>query len=232
MRAKDTSSKAALYLGWAGSETSELVLDILTDHFEVSFARRCSFGDHLDQEDLAKLRADFLFSFGPVIVRSVLLESVRVAAINFHTGPPKWPGRGSCSFALWDGDKEFGVTAHLMENAVDSGAILRVVRFPIESGDSAETLHEKALRSVPKLVELVVADLESNNWRPVPGEERWERAAMRQRDLVRTMQVEDTDSAVTVSNKIRAFAHSSKPGPYVDRHGFRFWYLGDSRGET
>ena len=153
------------------------------------------------------------------------MNSLRVGAINFHTAPPRWPGRGSCSFALLAGDKSFGVTAHLMTEEIDSGPILHVLRFRIEVSDTAETLNRKALEYIPKLVLEVVSNLQANNWTPVPSGEVWERKALRQKDLEKVMHINDNDSEEAVIAKIRAFSHSKKPGPYVIKYGRKFWYL-------
>lgn len=220
-----TSKPSAIYLGMKGTEHSLSTERIIAEAFEVLFAEHFSFGDIVDQDKLANLQADFLFSFGPIILGEQLLKSVKIAAINFHTAPPKWPGRGSCSMALLDGDTEFGATAHLMEAVVDSGAILRVLRFPIEDNDDAESLRERTLRIIPNLASELINDLEQNSWRPSPSGESWLRKAIRQKDVIKMMRIDETDSEETLQRKIKAFAHSQKPGPFIERAGHRFWYM-------
>lgn len=216
----------AIYLGWTNSQTSKEVEDILRDSFELKFVRSFSFGEKTDQEALAKLSTQFLFTFGPLIVRKPLLTSSTIAAINFHTAPPKWPGRGSCSHALLARDTEFGITAHLISEAIDAGPILRVLRFPITQDDDAESLHEKTLRKIPELVKATLMDLRSNNWQPViQNDETWERKALKQKELFQLMRIDESDTDEQVALKIRAFSHSKKPGPFIERNGIRFWYM-------
>ena len=89
---------------------------------------------------------DVLLNFlAPMIVPSRVLGGVRREAINFHPAPPDWPGIGSASYALYRGDAEFGVTAHRMTATIDGGEIVRVARFPVERGDTCETLFDRAL---------------------------------------------------------------------------------------
>ena len=64
-----------------------------------------------------------------IIPRSLLLRSS--LAINFHPGPPDYPGSGMINWALYDQCESFGVTAHLMNEKVDNGKILKVKRFKI-----------------------------------------------------------------------------------------------------
>lgn len=217
--------KTAVYLGWKGERVSSQLLGILGESFELLFSGEYGFGDAPDQEKLALLKPDFLFSFGPVIVKRRLLEAVKSAAVNFHTAPPRWPGRGSCSFALYEGDREFGVTAHLMTETVDAGPILRVLTFPVRREDTCETLHRRALECIPVLARETIEDLKKNGWKAMPGKLRWERPALRFRDMARLMEITGEDSEDMVNRKIRAFAHSEKPGPYLKRAGHTFWYL-------
>ena len=50
-------------------------------------------------------------------------------AINFHPGPPEYPGYGCNNFAIYDEAREYGVTCHHMAPRVDTGAIIAVKRW-------------------------------------------------------------------------------------------------------
>src|SRR5262249_38807468 len=128
-------------------------------------------------------------------------------------------------FALLSGDSELGVTAHLMTEEVDAGAILRVVRFPIAPDDDVASLDQRTKAAIPALATDVVRDLLATG-APQPSGERWERKALTQADLIARMRVEEHDDDAAVARKIRAFAHPTKPGPYIERSGHRFWYVG------
>src|SRR4029078_1287121 len=106
-------SRTAAFFGWRASPISAELGKYFAGEFDLRFHREFSFGDTPDQNALLPEPVDFIFCFGPLILRSVILGAANIAAINFHTGPPEWPGRGSCSFALYGGDKLFGVTSHL-----------------------------------------------------------------------------------------------------------------------
>jgi methionyl-tRNA formyltransferase len=85
--------------------------------------------DALDSNLLARSR---LISFvTPVIVPADILHRLGYGAFNFHPGPPEYPGWAPSHFALYNRETEFGVTAHVMVEAVDAGAIIGVARFPI-----------------------------------------------------------------------------------------------------
>jgi methionyl-tRNA formyltransferase len=74
-----------------------------------------------------------LISFcSSVIVPGSALAALPGPAYNFHPGPPTRPGRYPSIFALYDGDKTFGITVHEMKPKVDSGAIVAAEWFDIE----------------------------------------------------------------------------------------------------
>ena len=60
----------------------------------------------------------------PLLARAAL-------ALNFHPGPPEYPGYGCNNFAIYEGAREYGVTCHHMAPRVDTGAIVEVLRFPV-----------------------------------------------------------------------------------------------------
>jgi methionyl-tRNA formyltransferase len=77
------------------------------------------------------------------IVPAATLKNARLA-INFHPAPPGYPGRGGTNFALYNGDKEFGVMCHYMAPRVDSGTVIKVHRFPILDDDTVASLSERS----------------------------------------------------------------------------------------
>ncbi len=87
--------------------------------------------------DLAALSADLLARsrliayVTPEIVSADTLARLGYGAINFHPGPPDYPGWAPAHFALYERATEFGATVHVMVERVDAGPIIDVARFPI-----------------------------------------------------------------------------------------------------
>jgi len=87
--------------------------------------------------DLAALDSDLLerarlIAFvTPEIVSSSVLAKLGYGAINFHPGPPDYPGWAPSHFALYERAMEFGATVHVMVEQVDAGPIIDVARFPV-----------------------------------------------------------------------------------------------------
>lgn len=102
-----------------------------------------------------------LFAFSTsVIVPPAILNRLDYNAINFHPGPPEYPGYRPTGFALYDGARRYGVTAHYMTDRVDEGPIIGVDRFPVAADailidvvkESYQRLARLALANLPALL--------------------------------------------------------------------------------
>ena len=99
----------------------------------------------LDAIEPEVLRRARLVSFTTgVIVPERILDVLGYGAYNFHPGPPDYPGWAPAHFALYDGAKGFGATAHVMDPRVDCGAIVGVEMFDIPGGIEVRGLEQMA----------------------------------------------------------------------------------------
>ena len=73
-----------------------------------------------------------------------MLDRAKVAAINFHPGSVEYPGSGCLNWALYDNAEVYGVTAHIINEKIDNGAIIEWRRFPILKQDNVKTLLARA----------------------------------------------------------------------------------------
>ncbi|WP_316524143.1 amino acid adenylation domain-containing protein [Kitasatospora brasiliensis] len=92
-------------------------------------------------ERLAPLRFDYLFSIANLrmLPDSVLALPARLP-VNFHDGPlPRHAGLFATSWAILDGDKQHGVTWHVMTSEADTGDVLKQREVPV---DQAATVHD------------------------------------------------------------------------------------------
>jgi methionyl-tRNA formyltransferase len=165
---------------------------------------------------------DYLFNYlSPVIVPDRILQSIRRGAVNFHPAPPDWPGVGSASFALYEGDESFGVTAHMMTPQIDAGPIVRSMRFPIIADDDCESLWARALNFSLFLFYDVLAHAAASG-QVQPCGDQWKRSAITRGDFEKWMRIAHSESADEVRRKVRALRHSTLPGPYVEVAGMKF----------
>lgn len=96
------------------------------------------------------------------ILEPDVLSKVARFAVNFHGSLlPKYRGRTPHVWAIINGEKESGVTAHLMNADCDDGDIVRQVVVPIGEEDTGAFILEKYKALYPGLVIQVVEDIES-----------------------------------------------------------------------
>ncbi|MCX6934787.1 MAG: phosphoribosylglycinamide formyltransferase [Verrucomicrobia bacterium] len=94
------------------------------------------------------------------VLKEPLLRKFRGRIINIHPSLlPAFPGLKAWEQALNAGVKETGCTVHWVDQVVDGGAILRQEKVMIESGDTAESLHERIQEAEHRCLPEVVKDL-------------------------------------------------------------------------
>lgn len=155
---------------------------------------------------------DFIFCFRSYfILKKDLLDRAKVAAINFHPAPPEYPGSGCINFALYEGADEYGVTAHIMNEKVDNGTILRCIRFPILKQETLPTLLERThfklaqlfLDFTTDLFESAATGFEALN--NIPQDEHWAGQARKIKELNHLQEVQTDISEKELHRRIRAF---------------------------
>ncbi len=146
--------------------------------------------------------------------------------VNFHPGPPQYPGRGGASYALYDGAKTYGATAHIMAERVDAGAIILASEFPIDTDECCETLFAKAERSALDLLVRVLATFSDTGKLPPPNGMRWGRRPGTRKHFDEWLILDPADRA-TFDRKIVAAQHSRFAGPYVFVNGLKFGLVND-----
>lgn len=114
-------------------------------------------------ETLRNLKPDLLVvvAYGLLLPQEVL-DIPTFGAINVHGSLlPKWRGAAPIQRALWNGDKETGVTIMKIGLKLDAGDMLLKKVLPITDTDTSETLYEKlSVLGCEGLVE-VINNLES-----------------------------------------------------------------------
>jgi methionyl-tRNA formyltransferase len=204
--------------------SAEIFLRTLFDLRHVEHVHEgMSFPEHLAAE-AEREPPDLLVSFlSPVVVPSSVLAAVRIAAVNIHPAPPERRGVGCVSYALYDGDATFGVTAHLMTEALDAGPIIRVRRFAITPGDDNGALSRRAHDYSLIVLYEVMHELATASAAP-RSDEHWQGPLRTRLEFRRWATVSSEDPPDEVRRKIRAVRHEELPGPFVELAGARFSY--------
>jgi amino acid adenylation domain-containing protein len=124
-----------------------------------------------DQEWESRLAArefDYLFSVvNPHILRKTTLALPHRGAVNYHDSLlPAHAGVHAPSWAMIAGETEHGVTWHLVDEGIDSGAILAQAEVEISRTDTALTLHAKCYEAALSSFEGLIGALEEGRAAP------------------------------------------------------------------
>ncbi len=75
------------------------------------------------------------------ILRAPILKLPQRGTLNCHAGAlPFYRGRNPLTWAIINGEQEFGVTVHWVDLGIDTGDIVRQVKTPIKASDTYATL--------------------------------------------------------------------------------------------
>ena len=169
---------------------------------------------------------DILISYlSPWIIPKDILMKTSKWNINFHPGPPEYPGIGCFNFAIYNKEVCYGCTAHVMEPAVDTGEIIGVDRFELSDNETVESLSSKTYSSMLNLFKQIM-HIKENHGLP-PCEEEWTRRPYRRVELEELAAIDVNMSEEEVKARIRATYYKGAPAPFIKIKGHKFEYNPD-----
>ena len=150
-----------------GASVDALVLKSPESNPLTEFARRhnvsavdvCSFSR--EAERLAGKPGGWLINANSTfIIPTDALKLFEGRALNFHPGLlPEYAGLHTHQWAIRNGEREFGVTVHRMEERIDAGAIVGQMRFQIRPYDTGLTLFSRCLAAGAELLPRIIAQI-------------------------------------------------------------------------
>ncbi len=210
-----------LFIGKRDDELSRRASTLLHRRIDSAKSFFLSKGEALPTQNVSEKIDYFISYLSPLVIPASVLRQARKAAINFHPGTPDYPGIGCTNFALYNEEKEYGVTCHYMEKKVDSGKIIAVRRFPILEDDSVFSLTQRCYREIyvlfEEILEFIIQD------KPLPSaNERWTRAPYTRAQLNELGRITEEMSEGEVRKRVRAMSYPGAPGAFMEKAGFRF----------
>ena len=98
-----------------------------------------------------------------------LIEIPPLGAINIHPGQlPKYRGRFPVPWHILNGEKEFSITIHYINEKIDAGDILVQENYPINPEETGRQLNERAIRLGSQLFIKHFKDIQSKNIKSYP----------------------------------------------------------------
>lgn len=125
---------------------------------------RAKLDDRAEKEFMDRLKAekvDWVVLAGFMrIIKSVFLKAFPERIVNVHPSLlPSFPGLDAASQALDYGAKMTGTTVHLVDQGIDTGAVVAQEAVRIEENDTSKTLHERIKTVEHRLYPQALADL-------------------------------------------------------------------------
>ena len=152
---------------------------------------------------------DFIISYrSSIILKNKDISMARIAAINLHPGPPNYRGIGCLNYALYNNEKKFGFTIHLISKKIDYGKILFVKYFSINKKSTVATLlqktHEQCLKFSKVFFRNILKDAKKIEfYKERFDKEKWSKVIKNKKELNKFYKIEDF-SLSEVKRKIRA----------------------------
>lgn len=207
-----SSTKASdlkvLFLRKKDNEYAQRAEDFVRTHFQNPLIFAGGRKDKLPDE-VINWKGDLMVSFiSSWIYPQQLLDSATLAAINFHPGSPEYPGTGCTNFAVYNDEKEYGITCHHMNATVDTGSIIQVKRFPVKEEDTVFTITQQCYHLIEEsfyeMIRLIL------NGEPLPlTNEAWKRKPYTRKQLDELCHIRPEMSEEEISKRIKATTYKT-----------------------
>tara|TARA_Y100000768_G_C23986753_1_gene689366 strand:- start:2614 stop:4059 length:1446 start_codon:yes stop_codon:yes gene_type:complete len=167
---------------------------------------------------------DFLFKNKPdmiwvadykFILPKKIIQIPKFGCVNLHPSLlPKYKGRASINWCILNGEKETGLTAHYIDEGVDTGPIIKQIKIQIASTDYISDVLNNLYPIYFKMTEIII---KNSNFSSIPQKKIFMKPYPRRKP--EDGKIDWNSSEDKIINLIRAV---SKPYP-----GAFFYYKGD-----
>ena len=227
-RKKENTKLSVLFFGKYNCQYSQNALEHLRRlGFDVQSILSKNRNEKLP-EDIGSWQGDYIVCFRSYfLIPKALLDRVKVAAINFHPGSVEYPGSGCLNWALYDNAEVYGVTAHIMNEKIDNGAIIECRRFPILKQDNVKTLLARAPSKTYDLILDITTGLALDGKKYLEKKlsdsknEKWAGAARKMFEIDKLQIVDPNSTKEELESVIRATYTPAFPLE-IHLHGYKF----------
>ena len=99
----------------------------------------------------------------PFILNSKIINRFKLGIVNFHCGDlPKYRGNACPNWAIINGEKKIGLTAHFMDDNLDSGPILLKKYLKINNNTYIKDIYDWLDAEIPNLASEIVVGLKND----------------------------------------------------------------------
>ncbi len=114
---------------------------------------------------LAELEPDIIAVYGTTVIGPAVIALARHSIVNMHTGiSPRYRGADTTFWPIYNDEPEWiGVTVHVLDEGIDTGAILRIGRPDLDATDDFDSVFAKTVKTgAPLYVDALRAILDDS----------------------------------------------------------------------
>ena len=143
-------------------------------------------------------------AYGKILPKEILLYP-KYKCVNIHASLlPKYRGSAPIQWAILNGEKETGITLMYMDEGMDTGDIIDIVKCSIDDTDNVGTLHDKLSNLGREILLKNLKDIATNNTKPIKQDnDKASYAPMIERCME---ELDFNERCENIYNKIRAFS--------------------------
>jgi len=186
------------------------VVKVLAQENQLDVYQPIRLRDEVVVKTLLTIPCDFIVvaAYGQILPKAILNHA---PCINLHASIlPQYRGASPIQHSLLNGDEETGVTAMLMDEGLDTGAILKISRIDIDDNVMVETLFDQLTQVAVDLTMDVLENFASLT----PVAQNSEAATHCGKIKKSDGKVSFDDDAIKIYNRYRAF--TPWPGVFLE----------------
>lgn len=158
-------------------------------------------------------------------IRKPLIEGPRYGCINFHPAIlPDWKGCGGYNIAILKKLPKWGVTAHYVNEDIDTGKIIRVNKFDFDhTTATAKSLEKVSQEELVKLYKDIILEVKEKGILETLDIDNNEGTYISRQQMNEMKEIKlDELSKEDIDNKIRAFWFPPYDGAYIEVNGQKY----------
>ncbi len=165
------------------------------------------------------------------ILKKNLIKRATHAAINFHPSPPKYRGSGGVNYALFNKEKFFGSTCHIINEKIDAGRIIDFKKIKLSKNDTVESLLKKTYKTsliqAKRVFKLLFKNQNNLNVMIKMNKNvKWSKNISKIKKLNKFYEIDINSSKKQLENKLRA-TNTKNFKPYIKLHNKKFYFIDD-----
>lgn len=150
-------------------DTADPILRRYSEKLEVPFLLHANVNDQEFIDNIKKYSPDINVSMSfNQILKKRIINSAPFGFINCHAGAlPFYRGRNILNWALINGEKEFGVTVHYINEGIDTGDIILQNKAEISENDDYASVLDKAIELCASTLHEALLMIKENKITPI-----------------------------------------------------------------